>query len=69
MERHKKIIHSNPKSHQQPTKILENNCEITDAFNRYFTNIGNQISNEILEVQKSPLDYLTTPEHFFIHPV
>ena len=77
MERHKKIIHSNPKSHQQPTKVLENNCEITDtnlianAFNRYFTNIGNQLSNKIPEAQKSPLDYLTTPQRdsFFIHPI
>jgi hypothetical protein len=64
----KKVIHSNPKSHQQPTKVLENNCEITDtnlianAFNRYFTNIGNQLSNKIPEAQKSPLDYLTTPQ-------
>ena len=31
MERHKKIIHSNPESHQQPTKVLENNCEITES--------------------------------------
>ena len=39
-------FYETPKSHQQPTKILENNCEITDtnlianAFNRYFTNIA-----------------------------
>ena len=64
MERHKKNIHSNPKSHQQPTKVLGNNCEITDtnlianAFNIYFTNIGNQLLNKIPEAQKSPLDYL-----------
>ena len=40
-------------------------------FNCNLTNIGNQLSNKIPEAQKSPLDYLTTPQRdsFFIHPM
>lgn len=45
-------------------KIVENNTEITyskkiaNAFNNYFVNVGNILSNLIPNVQNSPLDYL-----------
>ena len=44
---------------------------IANAFNNYFANIGNNLASQIPDIQKSPLDYLTTPlsSSFYIYPV
>ena len=58
-------------------KITENNIDITDpnlvadAFNKYFTNIGQHLATQIPNVYKSPMDYMKSPlsNSFWIEPV
>lgn len=65
-----------PKTSQIFFRITEKNIDITDpklvanAFNNYFTNVGNNLANQI-RVQNSPLDYLKSPScsSFCIFPV
>ena len=60
-------MHFKTKTNQNIYKIIQNNIEITDprmianAFNSYFTNIGNNLANQIPNVQKSRPDYLKLP--------
>lgn len=73
----KQIIRLDPKTYQTPTKITENNREITDikeiadAMCKYFANIGDQLASTIPNMNKSPLDYMTlpNPDSFYIFPV
>ena len=41
---------------------------MADAFNNFFANIGNNLTNNIRSVNKSPLQYLTAPsqDSFFL---
>jgi hypothetical protein len=72
----KEIIHFKPKTNQKTIQIVEDNVEITDpkiianAFNNYFTNIGNNLANLIPKVPNSPLENLKSPlpNSFFIFP-
>ena len=43
---------------------------MADAFNNFFANIGNNLTNNIRSVNKSPLQYLTAPsqDSFFLFP-
>ena len=59
-----------------PNKLLVEDTEINDpkamadAFNNFFANIGNNLTKTIPRVNKSPLQYLTTPsqDNFFLFP-
>ena len=72
----KQIIILNSKCNQSPTKIIDNNSEVTDtksianAFCKYFADIGDQLASSILNVNKSPLEYLNilNPDSFCIFP-
>ena len=63
----KQIICLKPKSCQIPSKIIDNDRELTDkkeianALCSYFANIGDHLASIIPNVDKSPLDYLTIP--------
>ena len=73
----KEIVHFKPKFSGKNLKITENNIDITDpnlvadAFNKYFTNIGQDLATEIPNVYKSPMDYMKSPlsNSFWIEPV
>ena len=61
----KQIVHLKSQASHSLTKILKNNCQLTDtksianAFNKYFANIGNHRASTIPNVDKSPQGYLT----------
>ena len=70
------IISFKPQSSKKFVKIVENNQEISNplsvanTFNRYFANIGSEVSNLIPNEKNSPLDYLNTPlvNNFVVYP-
>ena len=73
----KEIVHFNLKINQIFFKITQNDVDITDpklvanAFNNYFTKLGNNLAEQIPNVHKSPMDYLKSPltNSFYIFPV
>ena len=73
----KEIVHFKPKISGKNLKITENNIDITDpnlvadAFNKYFTNIGQDLATQIPNVYKSPMDYMKSPlsNSFWLEPV
>lgn len=73
----KDIITLRPKNAKTPTKLVVDNTTLSDtrnianAFNDYFSKIGDQLANSIPETHRSPFDYLTpTPNNsFYLFPV
>ena len=55
----KQIIHFKPQASQKFIRIVDNNNEISDpklianAFNKYFSNIGNNLASSIPDVHKT----------------
>jgi len=43
---------------------------IANAFNSYFSNIGNELDNQISQIDSTPMDYLQSPvkDSSFIFP-
>jgi hypothetical protein len=73
----KQIIHSKTKVNKKIMKIVDGENEITDpiaianAFNDYFSNVGNILAAKIPTVQTPSLQYLTDcpSSSFFLSPV
>lgn len=74
----KQIITLKPQKTNLPTKLVTGDSILTDsksianAFNDFFSNIGNNLARSIPEVSSiSPLDYLPVPptSSFFLFPV
>ena len=72
----KSLINVKSKVPGTPTVINENDSEISDpkkiadAFNRYFSNVGETLDNKIPKVNKSPHEYMTSSpcDSLFLYP-
>ena len=71
------IVNINKKQNILPVKLLYKNIiyskddEIANAFNTFFTNIGNTIEDKILQVETNFISYLKTPtpNSIFLKPI
>ena len=63
----KQIIQINPQVNQLISKIVLENCEITDpkaianAFNNYFANIGANLASSIPSASKTGNEFMSPP--------
>ena len=70
------LVNLKSRSGSARTKLLVEDAELNDpksmddAFNNFFANIGNNLTKNIPRVNKSLLQYLTSPsqDSFFIFP-
>ena len=73
----KQIVTLKPKSLNSPNKIIKNNSIVTDAklianaFNDYFSNVGNEIANSLPATNISPLNFMDSKpiNSFCLFPV
>ena len=74
----KQIINSKPRgSSSSPSKILEGENVLTDskyianAFNHFFTNIGNNLATSIPSVEATPMDFMSNQQlnSIFLNPI
>ena len=71
-----KLVNLKSRSGSAPTKLLVEDAEFNDpksmddVFNNFFANIGNNLTKNIPRVNKSLLQYLTSPsqDSFFVFP-
>ena len=50
---------------------IKDPLKIANAFNNYFTNVGERLATQIPDTNKTPMDYLRSPikDSYFIKPV
>ena len=73
----KQIVQINPQVNQSISKIVLENCEITDpkaianAFNNYFANIGGNLASSIPSASKTANEFMPPPicDSLFLWPV